>query len=88
MKFDATTQTVRYRWQASEPDFAMPVQAGDPKHWTLLHPTADWQTMPGSRGNFQVQTDLYYVQVVRDGIPDALFVPSAAPVPQPMAPAV
>jgi aminopeptidase N len=63
--FDPTEHTVSYKWQAEEPGFAMPIQAGDPKHWQILRPTLDWQTMktPLSKDQFQVPTDLYYVYV-------------------------
>lgn len=63
--FDPTEQTVSYKWQAQEPDFAMPVKAGDPDHWQILHPTLDWQTMktPLTKDQFQVPTDLYYIYV-------------------------
>ena len=63
--FDPTEHTVSYKWQAEEPDFAMPVEAGDPDHWQTLHPTLEWQTMktPLTKDQFQVATDLYYVYV-------------------------
>jgi aminopeptidase N len=73
LKFDDAAGSVSYRWQADEPGFAMPVRAGDSQHWTLLHPTSEWQTMPGTRDAFHVATDLYYVQVVRDGVKEPLF---------------
>ncbi len=63
--FDPTEHAVSYKWQAEEPDFAMPVEAGDPDHWQTLHPTLEWQTMktPLTKDQFQVATDLYYVYV-------------------------
>ena len=63
--FDPTEHTVSYKWQAEEPDFAMQVEAGDPDHWQTLHPTLEWQTMktPLSKDQFQVATNLYYVDV-------------------------
>ncbi|MGI4755611.1 MAG: M1 family metallopeptidase [Janthinobacterium lividum] len=83
LEFDRAAGTVRYRWQASEPGFSMPVQAGDPQRWTLLHPTSEWQTVPGPPESFKVATDLYYVQVVRDGVAEPLLppAPSAAVAP-------
>jgi aminopeptidase N len=75
LKFDDTAGTVSYRWQADEPDFAMPVRAGDPEHWSLLHPSAEWQSTRGTRDTFQVATDFYYVQVIRDGVKQPLFTP-------------
>jgi len=67
LKFDEAAHTVAYRWNAGEPDFAMPVRVGDPKGWTLIRPTADWHTMTweGRPSNFEVATDLYYVYVER-----------------------
>lgn len=63
--FDSTNHTVSYKWQAEEPDFAMPIKAGDPDHWQILHPTLEWQTMktPLTKDQFEVATDLYYVDV-------------------------
>jgi aminopeptidase N len=53
--------SLRYRWQADEPGFAMPVVAGGKK----LHPTTSWQTMPTPlrKDQFNVNTDLYYIKV-------------------------
>ena len=50
----------------------MPVKVGDPQHWTLVHPTEEWQTMNGRRDAFKVATDLYYLQVVRDGVEEPI----------------
>jgi hypothetical protein len=60
-----TTHTVQYKWQADEPAFAMPVKAGDPQHWQTLHPTTTWQTLqtPLTREQFQVATELFYINV-------------------------
>ena len=65
LNFDEATGTVLYKWQADEPGFAMPVQAGDPAHWTTLHPTRDWQVVrtPLTKEQFQVATDLFYINV-------------------------
>jgi hypothetical protein len=43
----------------------MPVRVGTPGHWQIIHPTTDWQTMQTqlSKEDFQVATDLYYVDV-------------------------
>ena len=73
LTFDDGAGTVRYRWFDSVQGFDMPVKAGDPAHWTLLHPTSEWQTTPRSSNTFQVATDLYYVQVVRDEVKVPLF---------------
>ncbi len=74
LTFDDAAGTVQYRWQSDEPRFNMPVKAGDPQHWTLLHPTADWQTMPGKRGDFQVATTLYYIDTEIDGVRHPAYV--------------
>ena len=69
LQFDPQTHQMRYRWRAEEPGFAMPIQVGDAQHWTQITPdTIDWKTMPwtGSAKDFQVATDLYYVNVERD----------------------
>ncbi len=80
LQFDDAHGTVQYRWQAAEPNFTMPVLAGDPKHWTSLHPSSEWKTTAGIRDHFDVATDLFYVQVVRDGIREPLFTAAPAPV--------
>jgi aminopeptidase N len=69
--------TVDYRWKEDEAGFAMPIEVGDPAHWTKIVPsTSAWQSMPwnnaselspeGSPANFNVATDLYYVNVVKE----------------------
>ncbi len=62
---NCTTHTVLYKWQAEEPAFAMPVQAGDPAHFQTLHPTTEWQVLqtPLTRDEFHIATDLFYVNV-------------------------
>ena len=56
---------VMYKWDAQEAGFAMPVRVGSPDHWQILRPTRTWQWMqsPLSKDQFQVATDLYYVDV-------------------------
>ena len=56
---------VMYKWRADEDDFAMPVRVGKPGDWQIIHPTTRWQWMKTSltRDEFQVATDLYYVDV-------------------------
>jgi hypothetical protein len=43
----------------------MPVSVGTPRHWQIIHPTTKWQSMqtPLSKDDFQVATDLYYIDV-------------------------
>jgi len=56
---------VMYKWSADEDDFAMPVRVGTPDHWQIIHPTTKWQWMqsPLAKDQFQVATDLYYIEV-------------------------
>ena len=56
---------VMYKWRADEDDFAMPVRVGTPDHWQIIHPTTHWQWMQTAltKDEFQVATDLYYVDV-------------------------
>ena len=56
---------VMYKWDADEDDFAMPVRVGAPDHWQIIDPTTKWQWMqtPLTKDQFQVATDLYYVDV-------------------------
>ncbi len=67
LQFVPAAKKVMYRWHAGEAGFAMPVEAGDPGHWTVLHPTADWQSLPwtGTPEGFQVALEKYYVNVAR-----------------------
>jgi len=56
---------VMYKWNADEDNFAMPVRVGAPEHWQIIHPTTKWQWMrtPLKKDEFQVATELYYVDV-------------------------
>jgi aminopeptidase N len=65
--FDDKASTMAYRWRADERGFAMPIRAGDPENWLTLRPTTDWQLMkaPMRKESFEVATDLYYVNVVK-----------------------
>ena len=56
---------VMYKWDAGEDDFAMPVRVGTPDHWQIIHPTTQWQWMQTAltKDQFQVATDLYYIDV-------------------------
>ncbi len=64
LKFDEPGK-ISYRWQADEKDFAMPVRVGLKKHWEVIHPTTEWQTMetPLGKDQFEVATNLYYINV-------------------------
>ena len=43
----------------------MPVRVGSGGAWQIIQPTTDWQTMktPLTKEDFEVATDLYYVNV-------------------------
>jgi aminopeptidase N len=55
---------VMYKWRADEDSFAMPVRVGTPGNWQIIHPTTEWQWMQTllSKDEFQVATDLYYIE--------------------------
>jgi aminopeptidase N len=63
--FGETPGMVMYKWDADEDDFAMPVRVGKPDHWQIIRPTTQWQWMqtPLTKDQFQVATDLYYIDV-------------------------
>jgi aminopeptidase N len=67
LAFDDKAGTLAYRWRADERRFAMPIKVGTPGEWDILRPTTDWQLMkaPMTREQFEVATDLYYVNVVK-----------------------
>jgi hypothetical protein len=67
LKFDKTNSSVSYRWVAGAKGFAMPVRAGKKGQWQIIQPAAEWKSMPWSpaNGEFEVATDLYYVNVTR-----------------------
>jgi aminopeptidase N len=56
---------VMYKWDADEDSFAMPVSVGTPGKWQIIHPTTKWQWMqtPLNKDDFEVATDLYYIDV-------------------------
>ena len=55
-----------------------PVRVGTKDHWRILRPTTAWQSMesPLPKGQFEVATDLYYVNVARALVP---ALPAPAP---------
>ena len=65
LKFNEADGTVDYRWQADEPDFAMPIRVGKKTDWQIIQATTYWQTMktPLKKDEFDVATDLYFVNV-------------------------
>jgi aminopeptidase N len=69
LRFEPSKATVEYRWKADEPGFALPVELGDPQHWTTVVPvTTEWKSMAwdGTKDSFEVATDRYYVNVVKE----------------------
>jgi aminopeptidase N len=60
-----TDGEVSYRWKADEKGFAMPVKVGMNDRWQIIQPTTEWQTMKTalSKDQFEVATDLYFVDV-------------------------
>jgi aminopeptidase N len=68
LKFNEADGTVDYRWQADEPDFAMPIRVGKKTDWQILQPTTYWQTLktPLKKNEFDVATDLYFVNVSKE----------------------
>ncbi len=69
--FNDAEGTMAYRWKADERAFAMPIKAGRPGAWEVLHPTTGWKvvTTQLKKDEFQVATDLYYVNVSISGGP-------------------
>jgi aminopeptidase N len=63
--FGETPGSVMYKWDADEENFAMPIRVGTPGNWQVIHPTTSWQQLetPLTKDQFQVATDLYYVDV-------------------------
>jgi aminopeptidase N len=68
LKFDEANQKISYRWKVDELAFAMPVRVGKRDDWQIIHPTADWNTMPTllKKDDFDVATDLYFVNVSKE----------------------
>jgi aminopeptidase N len=62
-----TAKSVAYRWNADERDFAMPIRVGVRGKWQTITPTGDWKVLATelSKDQFDVATDLYYVNVVK-----------------------
>jgi aminopeptidase N len=67
LAFDQKAGTVAYRWRAEERAFAMPIRVGERGKWQTIQPTTDWKVTASSlpKESFEVATDLYYVEVVK-----------------------
>jgi len=65
LKFDDAQGSVSYRWKVDEPAFAMPIRVRAKDPWQIIQPTAEWKSMstPLKKDDFQVATDLYFVNV-------------------------
>jgi hypothetical protein len=66
LRFDEAAHTVSYRWDAEESGFAMPIRIGRSGDWQIVQPTTtEWKVLstPLKKENFEVATDLYYVNV-------------------------
>jgi aminopeptidase N len=66
LRFDESAGSVSYRWRTDEQAFAMPVKVGQKDHWQLIYPTTtEWKTLttPLKKDEFEVATQLYYVDV-------------------------
>jgi aminopeptidase N len=66
LRFDNAAHTVSYRWEAEEPGFAMPIKVGSSSNWQIIQPTTtEWKQLstPLTKEDFEVATDLYYVNV-------------------------
>jgi aminopeptidase N len=68
LKFNDADKTVSYRWKVDEPGFAMPIRVGKKDNWQIIQATTEWKTMPTTlkKDDFDVATDLYYVNVEKD----------------------
>ena len=67
LAFSEKGEEVSYRWKAEAKNFAMPIRVGRPGAWQTIAPTTEWQKMSTALAEeeFQVATDLYYVNVAR-----------------------
>ncbi len=65
LKFDDARAKSPIGGRPTRPAFAMPVRVGTKDHWQTVTPTTDWKTMktPLGKDEFEVATDLYYVNV-------------------------
>jgi aminopeptidase N len=65
---DGNDGSVFYRWKSEIKEFAMPVKVGRRPDWRLIQPTTEWKTLKTGlkREEFEVATDLYYIDVIRN----------------------
>jgi len=60
--------TVAYRWKVDEANFSMPVRVGVAGSWQQILPTTEWQTLKTEikKDQFEVATDLYFIEVQKE----------------------
>jgi aminopeptidase N len=70
LQFNEQAGTVAYRWKVDEKEFALPIKVGSKNQWQTIQPTTEWKTMKSGlkKDEFEVATDLYYVNVVKSSI--------------------
>jgi aminopeptidase N len=68
LRFEESDGSVSYRWKADVKEFAMPVKVGRRTDWQTIQPTTEWKTMKTGvkKEEFEVATDLYYIEVVKN----------------------
>jgi aminopeptidase N len=68
LRFEENDGSVSYRWKAEIKEFAMPVKIGRKPDWRLIQPTTEWKTLKTGlkKEEFEVATDLYYIDVIRN----------------------
>ena len=67
LAFNEQEGLLAYRWNAEERAFAMPIRVGEAGKWQTIRPTRDWKVRPNRipKEQFEVATDLYYVNVLK-----------------------
>jgi aminopeptidase N len=65
LQFQESDGSVSYRWKTDVKEFAMPVKVGRKTKWKTIQPTTEWKTMKTEvkKEEFEVATDLYYIEV-------------------------
>ncbi len=67
LRYNDAAGTVDYRWDSPVANLNLPVRVGDAARWTTVQPKVGaWQTMPGNRATFAVDTDDFFIRVVQD----------------------
>lgn len=68
LRFQASDGSISYRWKAAVKEFAMPVKVGRRANWQTIQPTTEWKTLKTEikKDDFEVATDLYYIEVSKN----------------------